>query len=141
MCGLDLYSQAKLQLRKGRFGETDLIGDVDGKKIRPVSWEGRRWPDMRGHVVSDATEKEGATALSRGCWASGQIRPKADADRAIQCGRGRRSWSRPESAQAGNDARAETMGRGERVGYRAKSEEKDKFLFLFPFQLFQSIFK
>jgi hypothetical protein len=23
MCGLDLYSQEKLQLRKGRFGETD----------------------------------------------------------------------------------------------------------------------
>jgi hypothetical protein len=54
MCGLDLYSQEKLQLRKGRFGETDSIGDVDGKKIRPVSWEGRRWPDRWVHAVSDA---------------------------------------------------------------------------------------
>jgi hypothetical protein len=96
MCGLDLYSQEKLQLRKGRFGETDSIGDVDGKKIRPVS--------------------EGAAALSRDCWASDRIRPKADADQAVQCGRGRQSWSRPESAQAGNDVRAGVTGRGEEVG-------------------------
>jgi hypothetical protein len=54
MCGLDLYSQEKLQLRKGRFGETDSIGDVDGKKIRPVSWEGRR--RLTGGATLSATQ-------------------------------------------------------------------------------------
>jgi hypothetical protein len=38
-------------------------------------------------------------------------------------------------------ARGEVTGRGEEMGCRAKSEEKEIFLFLFPFQLFQSIFK
>jgi hypothetical protein len=76
----------------------------------------KKTPDRWGHAVSDATEKEGAAVLSRGCWASDRIRPKADADRAVQCERGRRSWSRPKSAQAGNDARAGVTGRGEEVG-------------------------
>jgi hypothetical protein len=78
-------------------------------------WGGRRWSNTRGPAVSDATEKESAAARELG--------------------------QRPESAQAGYDARAEVTGRGEEVGYRAESEEKGNFLFLFPFQLFQSIFK
>jgi hypothetical protein len=41
-----------------------------------AAWGGRRWPDTRGHAVSDATKKESAAALSRGCWASGRSRPK-----------------------------------------------------------------
>jgi hypothetical protein len=58
----------------------------------------------------------------------------------------------PKSAQAGRDARAET-GDGplgsegkraagkKKLGFRAESEEQEDFCFLFPFQLFQSIFK
>jgi hypothetical protein len=56
---------------------------------------------------------------------------------------------RPKSAQAGkrrargsNGPRGKEKhaGHGEEMGCRAESEEKGNFLFLFPFQLFQSKF-
>jgi hypothetical protein len=64
---------------------------------------------MRGPTVSDATEKESTAARELG--------------------------QRPGSAQGGDDARAGVTGRGEEVGYRAESEKKGNFLFLFPFQI------
>jgi hypothetical protein len=49
-----------------------------------------------------------------------------------------RGMARAETAHAeAGDERAVVK----ELGFRAKSEERGKFLFLFPFQIFQSIFK
>jgi hypothetical protein len=82
---------------------------------------------MRVHAVSDATKKEGVASLSRDCWASGRSWPKRGTARA------RRQWATGKEEA--------TRAAVKELGFRAESEEKGKFLFLFPFQIFQSIFK
>jgi hypothetical protein len=66
MCGLDLYSQEKLQLRKERFGEMDSIGDVDGKKIRRRLGEEEDGLTRGATMSATKTEKEGAASRELG---------------------------------------------------------------------------
>jgi hypothetical protein len=138
ICGLDLYSQEKLQLRKGRFGETDSIGDVDGKKIRPVSWEGRR--RLTGGSTLSVTQVRDQRGGVRAGLAAGFSPRRTQIGRSSVgegggAGAGR---SRPKRGTAHAWRRWAAV---KKLGFRAESEEKGKFLFLFSFQILQSIFK
>jgi hypothetical protein len=47
-----------------------------------AAWGGRRWPDMRGHAVSDATEKESAAALRAVAGPAAEVGPGGETTRA-----------------------------------------------------------
>jgi hypothetical protein len=116
--GLGFYSPKAIPRKeRGDWKEGFGVG-VFGKRRSDGGLGRKKMSDARGHAVSDARRRKARPSSSRGCWASGLVRPKR-----------------------GNDARAGVTGRGEEMGCQAESEEKGNFLFLFPFQLFQSIFK
>jgi hypothetical protein len=122
---------------KKKIGGKDSIGRMmEGNRL--PSWRRRRRLTRRA-TLSAMQLRRKARQLSRaGCWASGRSRPKRRSGTRV----GATGRLGPKRTQI----RRSSVGEGTRAtvkewACRAKSEEKGKFLFLFSFQILQSIFK